>query len=67
MEVERHNGFIVKVGNEDVMDCNMSDWILLYIKRLPGEAWMEQRDLLNKAVGIRMVKITKDRLYFEQK
>lgn len=63
MEIERHKGFIVKVGEATVKDLNLPDWNLSYIDFPPGQM-VSYRTLLMKQRA-RIVKVTKERIYLE--
>lgn len=64
IETERHYGIIVAVGGVSTRTVNLPDWELSYVEYPPGQM-EEYRDALMKERA-RIVKVTKQRVYFVQ-
>lgn len=63
LEIERYHGIIVAVGGIKTKVPNLPDWDLSYVEYPPGR--MEEfRGALMRA-RVRIVKVTKQRIYFE--
>lgn len=65
VEVERYHGFITKVGESTVKSVNLPDWSLDYVE-VPPYAMPDYRTALMQA-RMRIVKVSKMRIYFEQR
>lgn len=63
MEIERHHGKVVKVGEVNVKDLMLPDWELGYIEFPPGQMVVYRRALMRAHVSL--VRVTDERIYFE--
>lgn len=64
MEIERYYGTIVTVGGVNTKSPNLPDWDISYVEYPPGQ--MEEfRGVLMKE-HVRIVRVTEQRIYFEQ-
>lgn len=63
-QVTRYHGFIIKVGDSSVREPNLPDWSLVYVEYPPGE--MEVYRAALQYERVRIIKVTKERIYFEQ-
>lgn len=63
-EITRSYGIITRVGNAMVKEPNLPDWSLNYIQYPPGEKEV-YRDVILRERDVRIVKVTKQRIYFE--
>ena len=63
-QVQRHHGHIVQVGDARVKVPALPDWDLVYIEYPEGEM-PKYRDALMRE-RVKIVQVTKQRIYFEQ-
>lgn len=63
-EIIRLHGIIIRVGNSMVKEPNLPDWSLNYIDYPTGEKEV-YRDVILRERDVRIVKVTKQRIYFE--
>ena len=65
IEIERYHGIIVGVGGIKTKTPNLPDWDLSYVEYPPGEMEVYRNALQHERV--RIAKVTKQRIYFEER
>lgn len=65
MEVRRYHGHIVEVGDSVVKVTSLPDWSLNYLEFPPGKMEEYRAALMHERVIL--VKVTKQRIYFEER
>lgn len=65
IQIERHYGLIVAIGGINTKTPMLPDWDISYVEYPPSQM-VKFRDALMKA-RVRIVRVTKQRIYFEEK